>query len=98
MSCVEFILNNPLKGRERKQMTTIWDELKIKKLRMAPILCDFVSDENPDSCLNVASYNIETKYICSHCLIAKLMLEIYLLKHPPKGIKDNPPQGEKEKK
>ncbi len=63
-------------------MSNIWDDLKIRKLQIAAIRCDFTDELR--QCNKEATYSFEGKYICTDCLMGKLVLKIYTLENPPK--------------
>lgn len=63
----------------------LWDENKIKKLRISAIRCDFTSEDGLKDCGREATYHFEERYICTDCLIGKLMLKIYTLEKDTGG-------------
>lgn len=51
---------------------------RIRKIRVAPILCDFFHGEenNANQCSRPATHTYEEKYICYVCLLELCMQEL----------------------
>ena len=66
---------------------SLWNDHKIKKLRIASIRCGEKEEFGGimRKCNVEATHTFEEHYICADCLMKVLMMKIYRLENPPKS-------------